>query len=129
MLKITLTALVAICAVLPGRLNATAIPHVNCQTVSPQVELQVSGPCMESPISDWGSDFSLNIESDLEQGEMDPKLVETILKEASLKYSLDLTKLVDQVQKGEVVIEKQLFGYTLVEAKSGGITIAIIDEF
>lgn len=95
------TALVALCAVLPGRLNAT----LN-STVAFQVEL---------------------LEQTLD--EIDSKLVESILKEASLKCGIDLTILVNQYKDGELTIEKQVTGYALVDAKSGGITIAIIDEF
>ena len=101
MLKVTLTALVVFFAVLPGRLTATTSIFQNASV-------------------------SLTVPSG--NGEIDPQLIEEILKEAAQKLALDANDLVKGYNSGELVIEKQPSGYVLVETK-GGLTIAIVEEF
>ena len=62
----------------------------------------------------------------LAQGEIDPALVETILKYIQVEYDMDYNCLCQSYQKGTLTIEKSLQGY-VVKLADGGL-IGILDD-
>ena len=61
----------------------------------------------------------------MDQGEMDPALVEAILRAVQVEYGYDYACLCEQYQNGELTIEKNGEGY-LVSLVDGSLTVSII---
>ncbi len=62
-----------------------------------------------------------------EAGEIDPALVEAILRHIQQEYDYDYECLCSQLENGYLTIKKNSSGY-LVLLEDGGIILAILDE-
>lgn len=103
MRKLIFSALVVLCATLNQGLMATPSPIVPNSTIN--VEM----------------DFISNANPDI-----DPALVEQIIRYIQQEYDYDYQCLCDQYAKGEMTIEKDIAGYRVSLLDGGGGVIQII---
>ena len=74
------------------------------------------------------AELNLNHTTSLEfaQPEIDPALVESILRYVQFAYGYDYECLCEQYQKGELTIDKSIEGYR-VTLREGGVLVALMD--